>query len=213
VQVCLIPMKPLAGAKARLASVLAPEERRTLSLAMLADVVAAARGFDRIWVLNSDADAADVARSGGAVAVPDPAPGGGLNASVDLATASAMNEGAAGVLVVAADVPAARADDLAAVAAGAGVSLAPDAGGSGTNALWRSPGDTIAAAFGAGSRAAHESLALGSGVPFHIVENARLAADVDTPEGLAAAWNLGAGEATRRALVEMGLPARLRPAG
>ncbi|HJR19910.1 MAG TPA: 2-phospho-L-lactate guanylyltransferase, partial [Actinomycetota bacterium] len=83
---CLIPMKPLATAKERLAPALDAGERRTLSLAMLADVVEAARGFDRVWVLESDDDAARVAVAGGAEPIPDPAPGRGLNASLDAAT-------------------------------------------------------------------------------------------------------------------------------
>ncbi|MGH2793340.1 MAG: 2-phospho-L-lactate guanylyltransferase, partial [Actinomycetota bacterium] len=72
---CLIPMKPLAAAKERLAPALDAGERRTLSLAMLADVVEAARGFDRVWVLESDDDAARVAVAGDAEPIPDPAPG------------------------------------------------------------------------------------------------------------------------------------------
>ncbi|MGH2727788.1 MAG: NTP transferase domain-containing protein, partial [Actinomycetota bacterium] len=132
-------MKPLSEAKARLAPALGPEERRRLSLAMLADVVDAARGFDRVWVLQSDDDAAAVAMRRGAEPRPDPAPGRGLNASLDAATADALAHGATGVLVVSADLAAARAEDLQALAGRPGVSLAPDRAGAGTNALWRHP--------------------------------------------------------------------------
>ncbi|MFY9588743.1 MAG: 2-phospho-L-lactate guanylyltransferase, partial [Actinomycetota bacterium] len=72
-RVVLIPMKPLAAAKERLSPALSVNERRRLSLAMLADVIAAAEGFDRVWVLNSDAAAADLAHEAGVDAVPDPA--------------------------------------------------------------------------------------------------------------------------------------------
>jgi len=66
-------MKPLAQAKARLAPVLSPEERRSLSLAMLTDVVRAAGELDVVWVLNSDDDAAEAARAAGGEPRPDPA--------------------------------------------------------------------------------------------------------------------------------------------
>jgi 2-phospho-L-lactate guanylyltransferase len=212
-RICLVPMKPLAGAKERLAPALDPDERRRLSLAMLADVVAAARGFDRVWVLQSDEDAAAVAERSGADPRPDPAPGGGLNASLDAATADAVKAGATGVLVVAADLAAVTAEDLRALAQGDGVVVAPDAGGSGTNALWRHPADVIAAAFGPDSRAAHKASALVAGAAFRTVNSPRLAADVDTSEALASVWALGPGPATRRALEDMGVAARLRLAG
>ncbi len=212
-RICLIPMKPLAAAKERLAPTLGPEERRQLSLAMLADVVDAARGFDRVWVLQSDDAAAAIAARRGAEPRPDPAPGRGLNASLDAATADALAHGATGVLVVSADLAAATADDLRTLAQGEGVALAPDRAGTGTNALWRTPPDVIGAAFGPSSRAAHQDAARAAGVAFRIVDAPRLAADVDTPEALATVWALGPGPATRRTLEEMGIPARLRPAG
>lgn len=158
-RIAIVPMKPLARAKARLAPVLTPAQRRALSLAMLEDVVRAAACLDAVWVLNSDADAAAVARAAGGEPLPDPAPGAGLNASLDAATAMATQAGAAGVLILSADCPAVAAEDVEEIARGAGVAIAPDSGGEGTNALWREPPDGIPVAFGEGSRAAHEQLA------------------------------------------------------
>lgn len=212
-RICVVPMKPLAEAKARLAPMLGPEERRRLSLAMLTDVVDAALALDRVWVLQSDDEAAAVAMRRGAEPRPDPAPGRGLNASLEAATADAVAHGATGVLVVSADLAAATAEDLHELAQGHGVALAPDRAGTGTNALWRTPPDAIATAFGQESRSAHEEAARRAGVGFRIVDAPRLAADVDTPDALATVWALGPGPATRRALEEMGIPERLRPAG
>lgn len=212
-RICIVPMKSLAEAKERLAPILGPQERRRLSLAMLADVLAAARGFDRVWVLQSDDDAAAEARKAGAEAHPDPAPGGGLNASLDAATRDAIAAGATGVLVVSADLAAVNADDLDRLAQGEGVALAPDQAGSGTNALWRRPADIIAAAFGPESRNAHEAAALRAGAAFRILQSPRLAVDVDTSEALSGVWALGPGPVTRRALEDMEIPARLRLAG
>jgi 2-phospho-L-lactate/phosphoenolpyruvate guanylyltransferase len=212
-RVVLIPMKPLSGAKERLAPTLSPDERRRLSLAMLADVIAAARGFDRVWVLNSDPDASSVATDAGVESIADPAPGGGLNASLSAATVQAIEEDAEGVLVVSADLPVATAEDFQAMCEFAGAAVAPDRGGSGTNALWRAPANAIDVAFGTSSLAAHERLAREAGIHMRVVERPGLALDVDVSDDLAAAWRAAVGPATRRALEEMDVATRLRLAG
>jgi 2-phospho-L-lactate guanylyltransferase len=212
-RVVLIPMKPLAAAKERLAPALSAEERRRLSLAMLADVIGAAREFERVWVLNSDEDAADLSHEAGVEAVPDPAPGRGLNSSLTAATRAAIGAGATGILVVSADLPSVRADDLVALVTSPGVAIAPDRAGTGTNALWRAPGDLIDVAFGPNSLAVHAELARAAGTPALVASRPGLALDVDTADDLAEAWRHGVGSATRKALEELGIAARLRLAG
>ena len=209
-RICIVPMKPLAHAKARLSEVLSPEERRSLSLAMLTDVVRAARELDVVWVLNSDEDAAEAARVAGGEPRPDPTPGEGLNASLGAATAQAKAEGAYGVLVLSADCPAATRADVGAVAIGAGVVMAPDRYGTGTNALWRSPPDAIQVSFGGNSRRSHTALAHVHHVPFAVQPLPRLALDVDRPADLDDVWALGPGDATRAALEGLGYPSRRR---
>ena len=209
-KLCIVPMKPLAHAKARLAPVLSPEERRSLSLAMLRDVVRAAGALNAVWVLNSDDDAAAVALEEGADPRPDPAPGEGLNASLDKATAMAADEDASGVLVLSADCPAATRADVKRLAIGAGVVMAPDRYGTGTNALWRSPPAAIITSFGGNSRRSHTALAHVHHVPFAVMPLPRLALDVDRPADLNDLWSLGPGEATRAALEALGYPARGR---
>ena len=209
-KICLVPMKPLEHAKARLAPVLSADQRRALSLAMLTDVVRAAGALDVVWVLNSDEDAAAVARAEGAEPRPDPAPGEGLNASLDAATAIAIEEGARGVLVLSADCPAATRADVKAVAIGDGVVMAPDRYGTGTNALWRSPPGAIETSFGGNSRRSHTALAHVHHVPFAIQPLPRLALDVDRPSDLDDVLALGPGDATRAALEALGYPSRRR---
>ncbi|MFN2615178.1 MAG: 2-phospho-L-lactate guanylyltransferase [Actinomycetota bacterium] len=203
-------MKPLADAKERLASVLSPDERRALSLAMLADVVTAARALDAVWVLNSDEDAADVALAGGAEPRPDPAPLQGLNPSLAAATDDAARAGATGVLILSADCPAASTEDVRALSVGRGVLLAPDRTGRGTNALWRSPPDVIPLAYGRDSKRAHMSLAHVMRVSFAIVPRAGIGLDIDRPSDLDAAWSAGVGDATRAVLTSLGYPSRRR---
>ena len=208
-RLCIVPMKPLARAKARLADVLSPDERRALSLAMLTDVVRAARTLERVWVLCSDDDAAATAEREGAQARPDPTPDGGLNASLDAATADAVKDGMRALLIVSADCPAATPDDVRAMALGRGVTLAPNRTGTGTNALWRMPPDAMPECyFGERSRQAHESYARTHGIPFAIVARQRLALDVDSPADLATVFASGAGDATRAALANLGYPQR-----
>lgn len=212
-RVVLIPMKPLADAKVRLSPALSASERRALSLAMLSDVIEATRGFDHVWILNSDDDAASLSVAAGVESIPDPAPGAGLNASLTAATQAAIAAGASGVLVVSADLPTVREDDLTILSASDGVAIAPDRGGTGTNALWRRPPDHIDVAFGRDSLAAHVQQARAVGTPAVVVARPGLAIDVDTPDDLAAAWEHGVGAATHKAFDELGLASRLRRAG
>ena len=209
-RICIVPMKPLAHAKARLAEVLSPEERRSLSLAMLTDVVRAAGELDAVWVLNSDEDAAEAARAAGGEPRTDPTPGEGLNASLDAATAQATAEGARGVLVLSADCPATTRADVRAISVGDGVVMAPDRYGTGTNAMWRSPPEAIQVSFGGNSRRSHTALAHVHHVPFAVLPLPRLALDVDRPADLDDVMAIGPGEATRAALERLGYPSRRR---
>jgi 2-phospho-L-lactate/phosphoenolpyruvate guanylyltransferase len=208
VRLAIIPVKPLAHAKERLATALSAEERRALSLAMLADVVAAASVLDEVWVLNSDADAAAVAIEAGAVSKTDPVPDAGLNSSLTIATESASAAGAGGVLVLAADLPSATKIDVDAMVDGPGVLLAPNRSGDGTNALWRSPPRAIDVAFGRGSLSAHERLARAGEIALRLVRRRGLALDVDEPPDLRAAIQLGTGAHTRAILESIGIAER-----
>lgn len=205
-RLCVVPMKPLAKAKQRLGELFTADERRTLSLAMLADVVVAGRALEQTWVICSDDDAVDVARAHGAIAMPDRTPEDGLNASIAATTAEAVAAGARGMLLVSADCAAARGEDVAAVALGYGIALAPDRKGTGTNALWRQPCDLIPTWYGPKSRRAHQGLAYAWKLPFARVPRQRLAVDADTPRDLAALVALGAGPATQEALQRLGYP-------
>lgn len=201
-------MKPLAHAKYRLSPVLSPDERRALSLAMLADVIDAGRELDAVWAIVTDDDAAETAERAGAHPHHDPTPADGLNASLAAVTQDAVEAGFSGVLVVSADCAAATRQDVRALAPGAGVALAPNLDGTGTNALWRCPPEVMPTYFGPASRQAHESVAHGRGVPFAVVPRSRLARDVDTPADLDALWALGPGPATRTAMEALGYPSR-----
>lgn len=203
-------MKPLDRAKERLSNVFTPAQRRALQLAMLADVIDAAVAVLPVWVVTSDEDAAAVAVAHGARAIADPCPDDGLNASVDAATATAIEEGAEGVLVLAADCPAVRPADVARMTLGVGVCIAPDRRSRGTNALWRMPPDVIPAVFGPDSKRGHESLAHLRGVACAIIPLERVAVDLDIPADLIAITALEPGPATTASLRGLGYPAARR---
>jgi 2-phospho-L-lactate/phosphoenolpyruvate guanylyltransferase len=189
----VIPVKPLALALGRLAAALDAPGRRALQAAMLADVLAACRGtagLGPLLVVTVDPAAAALARAGGAQVVADHAPPRGMNAAVLRGLAAAEAAGAAAALVLTADLPLARADDLAALLAaapvGPGVTIAPSRDGTGTNALLLRPLWALRPQLGPGSLARHSAGAAAAGLALALVERPRLALDLDTPADLAA---------------------------
>ena len=200
----LIPMKDLAGAKMRLAGVLSPDERGELALAMLTDIIEACRDsnrFDVIAVVSSDSEIHWHARDLGAKPLAEPATLSGLNDGLTfgqryLARRVAVSE----LLVLPADVPFARAADVAAVidaldaTPAAAIVRARDGG---TNALAMRPPEAVPMRFGAASCDAHVSAARDAGVPIIELPLAPLQFDVDEPADLdqLAAGNPGAATA------------------
>ncbi len=210
----LVPVKALAEAKGRLAPWLNPIERRLLVIAMLEDVVAAlqaVRGLERPVVISPDREIwrrAEAMRC--RVVEEEPGPAADLNRS--LTRAAANLDTAAGLLVVAADLPLASADAIERVldaGAGARVVVVPSRDGAGTNALaWRDPA-SFAPAFGPDSAARH--LAAPGAVR---LDDPGLALDVDTLADLrAVAGKLDPASVTGRRLRDLRLPDRLQHVG
>jgi 2-phospho-L-lactate guanylyltransferase len=98
---------PFAGVEGKTRLHASRRTRHDLSLAMLGDVLAAARAVGRVRVVTSDPDGIGVAADGGAETVDDP--GGGQGAAVAAALAG-LEPGA--LLIVNADVPCVLPDDL-----------------------------------------------------------------------------------------------------
>jgi len=193
----VVPLKALDRSKGRLAGALDPPGRRELTAWMFGRVIAACRDADRVGpvlVVVGDAAGEELAASHGVAALREPRPGLGPA----LAAADAATAGAWATLVVAADLPMARAGDLDTVCAAGGrdpapaVVVAPTQDG-GTGALYRRPAGVVGTAFGPGSAAAHLGLAVTAGVRAVRLEVARLALDVDTAEGLDAATRMDEG--------------------
>ncbi|MBM9503883.1 2-phospho-L-lactate guanylyltransferase [Actinacidiphila acididurans] len=199
----VVPLKPLAVAKSRLAAA-AGAVRPALALAFALDTVAAALGCAEVGAVTVVTDdpvaGAELAALGALVVADEPA--AGLNAALRHGAGhSRRRAGDAPVAALNGDLPALRPAELGAVlraAAGAGTrAFLADAAGTGTTLLAAPPGVDLSPAFGGPSRARH--LATGAReITLPTVPTVRQ--DVDTPEDLRAAVLLGVGPRTAAAL-------------
>lgn len=213
----VIPVKPLRGALRRLTSALEAPVRRQLQVAMLTDVLGAcagAPGLAGVLVVTSDPDAAAMARRiAGAQVLPDHEPPRGMNAAVARGLVAVAAARADAALVLTADLPLARPEDIAAIlAAGqAGPSslLVPSADGTGTNAMLLRPPAALAPRLGPDSYARHVAQAGRRGLATARLELPRLALDIDTPADLTALVATGGTGATLEVCARLRITERL----
>jgi 2-phospho-L-lactate guanylyltransferase len=192
----VVPLRTIAGGKARLGEALDAEEREALVLGMLRrtlDVLGAWARVRRIHVVSPDPSLGRLIAGGGLSLVAQD--GEGLNQGIRQARTVAQREGAAAMLVVPADLPQLDTTSLdqlleaadAALAAGSGrplVVIAPSDARSGTNALLLSPPDVIEPCFGRASFEAHVRAAASAEASLQVVTDPGLGFDLDTPEDL-----------------------------
>ncbi len=200
----LVPLRSPGTGKSRLSAQLSPQQRAALSLAMLADVSAALRSvpLDRVVVAASGPQTAKCVAALGLEAVLDPPGDGGLDTAVDAACRRFPTE--VSLLVVMADLPRLRPDDVAAVIGRPEpVVVAPSSDG-GTAALLRRPPLAIPSAYGTGSAARHLRLATARGLGVATVDRAGLRHDVDTWADLQALAQGYVGGATASFLGRLG---------
>jgi 2-phospho-L-lactate guanylyltransferase len=185
----LIPCKSLAAGKSRLAPVLDAPARQALCTRFLDDTLALALALappGRCHLVSADPEAAARAVRRGVTMVADP--GQGLNAALTAgrdAIVKAPGEALTLLLVLPIDLPFATADVLAAFGdLRADVTIAPDRGRSGTNALGLGAraAKEFTFRFGPGSFAAHQEAARLGGWRAAIFADPRLAFDLDQPE-------------------------------
>lgn len=212
----VVPVKSPSAAKQRLAPLLDARERRRLARAMLDDVLEAcigARLLAGIVVVTADPEVAALAEEAGALALRE-AQERGTNAAIE-AGIGAVTAFASGVVVVPADVPhatAASIDSAARLCARApALVLVPASRDGGTNLLACSPPDLIRPSFGAGSFARHCASAARAGIAPLLPSLGRLDLDLDRPADIEAFLALPATTRTHRVLLDLDVPARLRP--
>lgn len=185
----IVPMKPLDRAKSRLAPVLSPERRRSLSRRMLTrtvSVLARCRALAGTVVVSRDPDVLALTHRYGAIALPEQ--GHSLNAALEQAQQWVRQQSGNAVLIVPADLPLLTEEDAAAMVRMAQappvVVLAPCRHDTGTNALLLHPLNAIPLRFGPHSFARHCQAAEGRAVPVVVYHSARLVLDVDQPADL-----------------------------
>ncbi len=204
----VVPVKPLARAKSRLADTAHDGVRPGLALAFAQDTVAAALACPAVAgvaVVTDDPRAAGALATLGAGIVPDE-PDAGLNAALAHGAArvrALLPESA--VAALNADLPALRPVELARALSAAACfprAFLPDAAGIGTTLLTAAPGRELSPAFGVRSRFRHRASGAAELLPAG-VDSVRQ--DVDTGEDLRTALALGVGPHT--AAVAARLPA------
>lgn len=179
----IIPVKGTDLGKQRLAGVLDGPDRKNLVAAMLGHVVTvvqAAKGIDQVALLGTSRHGLPESLD----LLPDP--GTGLNLALSSAVATAVQAGAARVVIVFADLPQLTSDEVALLAAAPDIAAAPDRHGTGTNALSlplpAASGFTLA--FGPDSFARHQAEAARIGLPLTAIRSPGLQRDIDEPADL-----------------------------
>jgi len=183
-------MKPLDQAKSRLAPVLSPERRRSLSRRMLTrtlSVLARCQALSGTVVVSRDPDVLALAHGFGAVGLSEW--GHTLNAALEQARQWVRQQGGDAVLILPTDLPLLAEDDVEAMVGLAQappvVVLASCRQDMGTNALLLNPLDLIPLLFGRHSFARHRRAAEARGIPVVVYRSDRLDLDVDNPADLA----------------------------
>ena len=191
----LIPVKPFAEGKSRLAATLDIEERARLSRRLLRRVLQIAREselFAGMLVVSRDpAVLREAAEAGSEVMLEH---GSGLNLALHASRDRATENGADAILVLPSDLPLLEASDLhrllLAATLSPSIAIAPSHDG-GTNALFLHPPYAIDFAFGPSSFRRHHEQATLAGMAVQVVHSPTLAFDIDWPDDLRLLESMG----------------------
>ena len=193
----VVPVKDTSAAKQRLASVLPPDLRRALALAMLEDVLAALTevpGLAGRLLVTTDPAAKQLAASYGAQCIEDGADDGHTGA-VTAAARRLVREGCETMLTLPGDIPLVTAAEIARLVAAhrpaPSFTIAPSHDEQGSNAILVSPPDAVPLRFGEDSFFPHLAAAEARGIAPSIVRLPGIAFDIDTPADLAHFAQLG----------------------
>lgn len=214
-RVVLLPVKDPGNAKRRLASLLSADERRDLVWAMLREMAAeldACREADCVVVVARDPAVIQYAKQQGWEVIPE-SEQVSQGHSVDRASFLLQKRGAEVVLSVPGDIPLLQARDVDSLLrqplAGPGAVLVPSRDGKGTNALLRMPPTVFPSRFGKNSFLLHRTAADAAAVALAVVENPRMALDLDEAADLVYIVKWNPGSSTSKMINEMGLLQRL----
>jgi 2-phospho-L-lactate guanylyltransferase len=187
--VILIPVKSLANAKQRLASVLDQATRTKLAQAMLFDVLETLGTWQSrpaVSVVTSDPFALEVAKRFEFQIIPDKANRSETDA-IEMATHFCESRSVDSTLVIPGDIPLIQVTELQQILEAApteGSVLVPAADGRGTNAAWRRPAGLFPLRFGNDSFKPHLAAARATQKPCVVLQLQGIALDVDNPADL-----------------------------
>ncbi len=211
--VILVPIKDSTRAKIRMAPVLSPEERSRLAGVMLDDLIRALKPLDArvVFVTDSGPAAKTAARLGWRVLWES----GQISesASVDEACRLLAREKTGAVLRLPADIPLAQTADIQQVL-GARLNarsalLVPSWNWMGTNAVLRMPPDLFPSRFGHNSLVLHTQEALRARAHVEVLQNPRIALDLDDVGDILRFLTHKSDTATARLLTDLNIEERL----
>jgi 2-phospho-L-lactate/phosphoenolpyruvate guanylyltransferase len=186
----VLPVKEFEGAKQRLSSALIPEERRTLAITMLEDVLetlSAVRGLAGVLVVTVDPAATSLAIRYGARVITEGARDGHTGA-VTAAARLLVREGGAGMMTMPGDIPRLSSEEIAATLAAHGAApaftIVPAHDDLGSNTIVCSPPDAVPLRFGEDSFFPHLDAARAQGIEPLVVRHSGIGMDIDNPVDL-----------------------------
>ncbi len=184
----IVPVKHLDASKRRLASVLKPEDRRALTLAMLEDVLNAIKGslVQETVVVSNDLSVSELATNAGVLYKEEK--GRGLNRAITGSIKWCLKREVDAVVVLPADIPLVSSIDINRIIEIARNSepilvLSPSENG-GTNALYMRPPDLIPVNYGPGSFKKHIKQSRAKGTRLKVYYAHSIAFDIDSQKDL-----------------------------
>jgi 2-phospho-L-lactate/phosphoenolpyruvate guanylyltransferase len=210
----VVPVKPFAIAKRRLAPVLSSDERAQLARLMLEDVLdvlAACAVLSGVIVITRDDAAGRMARISGACVLSDSV--FDINAAVRMAIDLLCERRGAGMIVVPSDIPLLPAPLIEELgdhmSRSRAVTLVPATRDGGTNLLACSPVTAISPSFGPGSFQRHCSAARDAGIIPTVLASEAAGLDIDRSEDLVAFLSIPSATRSRAFLAGLDIDARL----
>jgi 2-phospho-L-lactate guanylyltransferase len=185
----VIPVKPLARAKSRLARALKAPTRAALVRSIFSrtlDVIAQVNRIDGAIVVSRDLTILELARQRNAIALMET--DSGLNPAITQGAQWAAQHHARSVIVIPVDLPLITPADLAEMINRAEeercIVIAPDRHEDGTNVLLVRPPDAIHFSYGPASFQAHRAQAIERGLIAHEYRSPGAGFDIDVPDDL-----------------------------